>query len=135
MNDEGYSRCAAVLGSLLAAGGYSSTLAILAWLQLCLEQRCPWRLGLMTVLLVRRYQLELGHTRQLLASRPTHAKTQSRQAVSMVGACVPTRPRCYADGLIHSSGHVGTRAPTKKPTMLRVEANVPYHSNRHKKPR
>jgi len=30
MNDEGYSRCAAVLGSLLAAGGYSSTLAILA---------------------------------------------------------------------------------------------------------
>ena len=40
MNDEGYSRCAAVLGSLLAAGGYSSTLASLA------SAAGGWRLGM-----------------------------------------------------------------------------------------
>jgi len=53
MNDEGYSRCAAVLGSLLAAGGYSSTLAILAstlailaaWREL-LDLNSNWQLEL-----------------------------------------------------------------------------------------
>jgi len=46
MNDEGYSRCAAVLGSLLAAGGYSSTLAILAAWRELLDLNSNWQLEL-----------------------------------------------------------------------------------------
>jgi len=63
MNDEGYSRCAAVLGSLLAAGGYSSTLAILAS---TLAILAAWRELLD---LNSNWQLELPHRGRLTQRR------------------------------------------------------------------